>query len=150
MQQDRAREAEARIPLPEPEEQAGDEEQHDERRIERGVELLAGVEARLVVRAAAPEPVDVLALEHVELARRPQQAAPVAEHRDDEERGHPADPAPEVDVFDQRPAADLDRQPREVEDQPRREEEKETERVDPVNRPLRLREAPDVARLHAP
>src|SRR5207249_2976012 len=109
-----------------------------------------GVEARLLARAAAREPVDVLALEDVELARGPQQPAPVAEHRHDEERGHPADPTPEVDLLNELPAADRDREPRDVEDKPGREEEEEAERVDPVHRPLRLREAVDVAGLHAP
>src|SRR5579863_5986070 len=145
-----ARKAEARVLLPEPEEQARDEEEHHERRGQRGVELLAGVEARLLARAARGEPVDVLALEHVELARRPQEAATVAEHRDDEERGHPADSAPEVDQLDELPPPDLDREPRDVEDETGREEEEEAERIDPMDRPLRLREALNVAGLHAP
>ena len=150
VEEDRAREAEARVLLPEPEEQTRDEEEHHEGRRQRSVDLLPRVEARLLPRSTPREPVDVLALEHVELARRPQHAAPVAEHRDDEERGHPADAAPEVRILDELPPPDLHREPRDIEDQPGCEDEEEAERVDPVDSPLGLREAVNVPGLHAP
>ena len=137
-------EAETRVALAEPEQQPGDEEEHRESGIERRVQLLPGVEAALRCGTAATQPADVVGVEAVELARRAQQSAPVAEQRDQHERADPADTGPRMDVLDQRPAADEHRQARQVEDQPRGEEHEEAERVHPVQRALGAREAPEV------
>src|SRR5690349_10920348 len=82
-----ARKAEARVALPEPEEQARDEEEHGERGRQDRVDLLADVEA--------------VVLEDLDLARRAQQATAVTDERDERERGQPADAAPEMEVLDQ-------------------------------------------------
>src|SRR5207302_4453142 len=71
VEDDRAREAEPRVALAEPQEEAGGEEEDRERSREDRVDLLADV-----------EPVVVKALE---LARRAQQAAAVAEDGDERE-----------------------------------------------------------------
>ncbi len=146
VQRDGAREAEARVTLAEPQQQAGEQEQHRERRVERGVDLLAGVEASLRRREAAAQPAHVVVLEDVELACGAQQPAPVAEQRDEHERRDPADTRPEVDVLHERPAADEDRETRQIENEPGGKQREEAERVHPVDRALGAREAADVAR----
>src|SRR5262245_52137724 len=52
VEDDCAREAKPRVPFPEPEEEAGDQEQHRERGRERCIQLLTGVEATLWRRRA--------------------------------------------------------------------------------------------------
>jgi hypothetical protein len=150
VEDDGARKAETRVALTEPEQQARGEEEDEEGGREGRVELLRRIEARLLVRPPPPQPVDVLGGEQVELARRPQQAAPVAEQRDERQRGDPADPAPEVDVLDERPPPDVRREVGQVEDQPGREQEEEAGCVDPVQRPLGARETADVPRPQRP
>ena len=78
--QDRLGEPEARVALAVPEQHAGDAEQHRERSGDDRVQLLAGVQAALW-RAAAAEPVAVVAVERVDLVQRRAQAAPVAGDR---------------------------------------------------------------------
>ena len=131
VEQHRARPAEARVALTEEEEQPGGEEEQCERCAQERVHLLPDVEpARL---------------ETLELARGAEQAAPVAEERDERKRRDPPDTAPEVNVLHDRPAADEDRETRQVEDEPGREQQEEAGRVHPVQRALRAREAPDPA-----
>ena len=100
VQEDRAREAEAVVALAVPEEDSRDGEQHRERRCQRGVQLLARVEAALRAREAL-QPQAVVAVEVVELADRPAQAAPVAEDDDERDRDEPGEPGVEVDVLDE-------------------------------------------------
>ena len=76
--------------------------------------------------------------------------APVAGEHDQREHADPGDPRPEVEALDERPAADGDREARQVEDEPGREQEEEEDRVRPVERPLGAREPPAVAALHVP
>ena len=83
-------------------------------------------------------------LEALELARRTQQAAPVAEQHDDDEQRDPAHATPEMHVLHERPSGDQDGEAGEIEDEPGREQEEEAERIRPVQRPFRPREARDV------
>ena len=91
------------------------------------------------------EPRAVVGVEDLDLARGAQEHAPVAEQEDGREQNDPADPGPEVDVLDQRPPADGHLEARQVEHQPRHEQDEEAERVRPVQRALGPREAADVA-----
>src|SRR5581483_5345673 len=75
VQEHRAREAERGVPLAEPEQEPRREEEDDERGVQDRVHLLSRVEAP--------------GYERLELARRPQQAAAVAEERDERERRDP-------------------------------------------------------------
>jgi hypothetical protein len=109
---------------------AGHAEQDGEGGGERRVDLLAGVEPSLG-RLAAAQPAEVVAVELLELARGCEQPAG-AEQDDCDERAEPGDASPEVDALDELPARDQLRQPRQVEDQPRREQEEEADRVHPV------------------
>src|SRR5262245_54606887 len=147
VEQDGAREAEPRVALAEPQQQAGSEEQHGERRGQRGVDLLARVEAALWGVLTA-EPAEIVAVEAVDLARGAEDAAPVTEQDDEGEGADPRDAGPEVDVLDEWPAADLDGEARQVQHEARADQHEEGERVHPVQRALGAREATDVA--HAP
>ena len=149
VQDDRAREPEARVPLAEPEQHAGAEEEQRQRCCDRRVDLLAGVEATLRRRPTARQPAQIVAVEPVELARRAQQSAPVAEEGDQDEHRDPAEPGVEVDVLDERPAAEPDLDARQIERETRRQQEEEPDRVRPVQQPLGAREAANVPR-HVP
>ena len=81
VQDDRAREAELRVALAEPEQQPRDQEEQREGGGEERVQLLAGVEAALRRRQAAREPAQVVAVEAVDLAGGAQDPAPVADER---------------------------------------------------------------------
>src|SRR6266545_851718 len=76
----RARETDARVAFAVPEQEAGDCEEDGERAADRGVQLLPGVEASLR-RPRAPQPAAVVRVEAVELAQRAPEAGPVSEDR---------------------------------------------------------------------
>src|SRR5581483_10663714 len=108
VQHDGARESEACVALAEPEEQAGDDEQHGQRGSEGCVQLLAGVEATLGRRPPPGQPAQVVAVEAVDLAGCAESAASVACERDKSECSDPGDSGPEVDVLDEPAATDCD------------------------------------------
>ena len=83
-------EAEAGVALAQPEQHARHEEQEGVGGGERRVQLLAGVETTLRRRPAAEQPASVVAIEAVELARRPQNPAPVARERNQERAARPS------------------------------------------------------------
>src|SRR5581483_12341415 len=107
----------ARVPLPEPQQEAGGAEQERERRREGGVQLLPRVEPPLRRGPPAGEPPAVLDAEGVQLARGAGEAAAVTGERDERERREPADAGPEVHVLHRRAAADRGGEARQVEDE---------------------------------
>jgi hypothetical protein len=98
-----AREAEARVALAQPQQHARDGEQDGERGRDRGVELLTRVEPPLRTRHP-PQPQHVVLVEPVEFAERPPEPAPVAERDDERERHEPRDRRVDVHVLHERPA----------------------------------------------
>src|SRR6266566_827652 len=137
---ERVLEPEGVVPLPVPEEEAGEREQEGERRRDDHVELLAGVEAALRI-AAPPQPAEVVVVEDVDLARVCEQPAAVAGEDDKSQGGEPGERRVDVDVLQQRPPADELREARQVEAEPRAEEAEEGARVYPVQRALGAAEA---------
>src|SRR5579871_6781582 len=107
VEEHRAREAEARVLLAEPEQEPGDTEEDRECGGECSVDLLARVEPSLR-GFTGPQPAQVIAVERLQLTCRAPQPAK-AEHDDDRERGEPADSGPEVHALDQLPPRYEDR-----------------------------------------
>src|SRR5436305_13794449 len=92
VEHDGAREVKARVALAVPEQEPGGEEEDRERGHEDRVDLLSDVQPVM--------------LEALELARRAQQSATVAEHHDGGEQRDPSDATPEMHDLDERTARD--------------------------------------------
>src|SRR5207244_11232018 len=127
----RARQAEARVALAGPEQETGHEEERGEGSGQPEVQFLAGVEAPLGC-APAEQPAPVVAVEEIELAQRAAERSPVGERDDDEKGSRPSDPGVEVDVLDQRATAHPLGETRQVKDETRAEQDEERSRVKPV------------------
>src|SRR5439155_16099524 len=132
---ERVLKAERVVPLTVPEKEAGERKQEGERGRDDHVDLLAGVEAALRV-AASPQPAEIVVVEDIDLAGVREQAAAVAREHDQRQRGEPGKGRVDVDVLQQRPPADELRQARQVEAEPRTEQDEEGARVYPVQRAL--------------
>src|SRR6266566_1375719 len=141
---ERVLEPEGVVTLAVPKEEAGEREQEGERRRDDHVELLAGVEAALRI-AAPPQPAEVVVVKDVDLAGIREQTAAVAGEDDKSQGGEPGERRVDVDVLKQRPPADQLRQTRQVEAEPRAEQDEEGARVHPVQRALGPAEAPQPA-----
>ena len=138
-------EDEAVVALAQPEEDAGQGEEQREGDRQQGVDLLAGVEAPLR-RPPAGQPAPVVTVDGLDVAPVLGQALAVSGDDDHDDRDHPGDGDPDVDVADELAAADERRERRQVEDQPRREEGEERRRMRPVEQALGAGEALDAGR----
>jgi MFS family permease len=140
VQDDRPREAEVRVALAQPQQHAGDREQHGEGGLDHRVRLLAGVEAALR-RGLPAEPAHVVVVEALDLVEVVGQHATVAEEADEQQRRQPDDRGDEVDRLGDGTVGERVGQHGQVEDQPRAEHHEEGGGVDPVQRALGRPEA---------
>ena len=143
VQRKRAGQAEIGVALAEPQQRAGDREQHRQRRLRDRVRLLAGVEAPRRRRPPPAQPAQVVGVEVLELAARAAQRAAVAEQRDERERRQPRRRRHEVDRLHQRARGEHLRDRRDVQHEARREHHDERRAVDRVQVALGRAEAHD-------